>query len=104
MGHAGAIGGMYVICIWGVTQMGVFWGKGKEDWSYILNRARGYRKSFETVMGSVFNFELRCEIQDTYKKNWKMTCTSALDKFQNFVFLFQLFKVLKNPFRNLIIQ
>jgi hypothetical protein len=22
MGHAGAIGGMYVICIWGVTQMG----------------------------------------------------------------------------------
>ena len=23
MGHAGAIGGMYVICIWGVTQMGV---------------------------------------------------------------------------------
>ena len=24
MGHAGAIGGMYVICIWGVTQMGWF--------------------------------------------------------------------------------
>jgi hypothetical protein len=23
MGHAGAIGGMYVICIWGVTQMGI---------------------------------------------------------------------------------
>ena len=23
MGHAGAIGGMYVICIWGVTQMGL---------------------------------------------------------------------------------
>ena len=22
MGHAGAIGGIYVICIWGVTQMG----------------------------------------------------------------------------------
>ena len=22
MGHAGATGGMYVICIWGVTQMG----------------------------------------------------------------------------------
>ena len=24
MGHTGAIGGMYVICIWGVTQMGEF--------------------------------------------------------------------------------
>ena len=26
MGHAGAIGGVYVICIWGVQQMGVLGG------------------------------------------------------------------------------
>ena len=28
MGHAGAIGGVYVICIWGVTQMGCRIGSG----------------------------------------------------------------------------